>query len=118
MARPSTDITRTLAPREAQALSSRQLETLEMLLGGLSEKQVATAMELSVHTVHVYVKSLYVALGVNSRAELMALFLRYALAAERTTTPARSSTLAPRNTAPTVRPASPARARLRPDRRP
>ena len=42
------------------------------LLGGASEKEIADRMGLSAHTVHQYVKSIYRAFGVRSRAELMA----------------------------------------------
>lgn len=54
------------------SLTPRERETLDMLRGGSSEKVIARAMGLSVHTVHGYVKSLYRKLGVNSRAELLA----------------------------------------------
>lgn len=57
-------------------LSRRERETLDLLLGGLSEKQVAARLDVSVNTVHTYVKSLYRRLGVRSRGELLALMLR------------------------------------------
>ena len=57
-------------------LSPRQAETLNLLLQGQSEKQVARALGVSVHTVHVYVKALYRRFGVSSRAELLALHMR------------------------------------------
>jgi DNA-binding NarL/FixJ family response regulator len=38
---------------------------------GLAEKQVARRLGISVHTVHVYAKSLYRHFHVNSRAELL-----------------------------------------------
>jgi DNA-binding CsgD family transcriptional regulator len=56
-------------------LSNRERDTLALLLQGLSEKQVARQLGLSPHTVHVYVKSLYQAFGVHSRAELLARFV-------------------------------------------
>jgi DNA-binding NarL/FixJ family response regulator len=53
-------------------LSPRQEQTLHLLLKGDSEKQVARKLELSKHTVHVYVKELYRRFEVSSRAELLA----------------------------------------------
>jgi DNA-binding CsgD family transcriptional regulator len=58
------------------ALSPRLRQTLECLLEGDSEKQVAARLGLSRHTVHQYVTDLYRRLGVSSRAELLALCLR------------------------------------------
>jgi DNA-binding CsgD family transcriptional regulator len=63
-------------PRVDPALSPRLAQTLELLLLGRSEKEVATALGLSRHTVHVYVKGLYRRFGVSSRAELLARHLR------------------------------------------
>ena len=57
-------------------LSPRQAETLKLLLQGQSEKQVARALGVSVHTVHVYVKAIYRRFDVSSRAELLALHMR------------------------------------------
>jgi DNA-binding CsgD family transcriptional regulator len=56
-------------------LSPRQVETLQHLLAGRSEKEVAIALGRSVHTVHVYVKEIYGRFGVQSRAELLARFV-------------------------------------------
>jgi DNA-binding CsgD family transcriptional regulator len=57
-------------------LSRRQRETLELLLAGNAEKQIAAQLSISRHTVHVYVKSLYKRFGVNSRPELLAKWVR------------------------------------------
>jgi DNA-binding CsgD family transcriptional regulator len=57
-------------------LSPRQEQTLRHLLAGDSEKQVAHKLELSKHTVHVYVKAIYRRFGVSSRAELLAKHLK------------------------------------------
>ena len=53
-------------------LSPRMEQTLRSLLSGDSEKQVATRMGVSPHTVHVYVKAIYRKYGVSSRGELLA----------------------------------------------
>ena len=47
-------------------------DTLQLLLSGDSEKEVAGKLGLSQHTVHIHVKNLYKRLGVCSRGELMA----------------------------------------------
>jgi DNA-binding CsgD family transcriptional regulator len=51
-------------------------QTLDCLLEGDSEKQVAVRLGLSRLTVHQYVTSLYRHFGVSSRAELLARFIR------------------------------------------
>jgi DNA-binding CsgD family transcriptional regulator len=58
--------------RGGEPLSPRERQTLELLLAGHAEKQVASQLRISRHTVHVYVKSLYKRFGVNSRGELLA----------------------------------------------
>ena len=57
-------------------LSKRLRETLSLLLEGLSEKQVARELDLSVKTVHEYVGMLYKHFQVSSRGELLAYFIR------------------------------------------
>jgi DNA-binding NarL/FixJ family response regulator len=58
-----------------QDLPPRVLQTLEGLLAGQSEKEVAHELGVSPHTVHVYVKSLHKHFGVSSRGELLARFV-------------------------------------------
>jgi DNA-binding CsgD family transcriptional regulator len=55
-----------------EPLSRRERQTLELLLAGNAEKEIAQRLAISRHTVHVYVKSLYKCFGVCSRAELLA----------------------------------------------
>jgi DNA-binding CsgD family transcriptional regulator len=57
-------------------LSKRLRETLELLLQGASEKQVARELDLSIKTVHEYVGMLYKHFQVSSRGELLAYFVR------------------------------------------
>ena len=59
-------------------LSRRLRETLELLLEGMSEKEVARDLNLSAKTVHEYVGMIYKHFQVSSRAELMAYFIRRA----------------------------------------
>lgn len=56
-------------------LSPRLSQTLEALLAGDSEKQIAQKLSISPHTVHVYVKQLYKNFNVSSRGELLARFI-------------------------------------------
>jgi DNA-binding NarL/FixJ family response regulator len=57
-------------------LSPRMRQTLDCLLAGDSEKQIARKLALSPHTVHVYVKALYRGFDVCSRSELLARFVQ------------------------------------------
>lgn len=61
-----------LASPNALALSPRARQTLEHLLAGLSEKQIASKLKLSKNTVHHYVKVIHKHFGVSSRSELLA----------------------------------------------
>jgi DNA-binding CsgD family transcriptional regulator len=61
-----------VAAEDAAGLAPRARATLAHLLVGLTEKQVAERLQVSRHTVHVYVKRIYRHYSVNSRGELMA----------------------------------------------
>ena len=54
------------------ALPPRLSQTLDELLLGKSEKEIAMRLELSRHTIHNYVKALHQRFGVSSRGELLA----------------------------------------------
>jgi DNA-binding CsgD family transcriptional regulator len=56
---------------DAPRLSRREGEVLQCLLRGASEKEVAADLCISPQTVHSYVKTIYQAHGVRSRAELL-----------------------------------------------
>ena len=56
----------------ASDLPPRLAQTLDELLVGSSEKQIAMKLELSRHTIHNYVKALHQRFGVSSRGELLA----------------------------------------------
>jgi DNA-binding NarL/FixJ family response regulator len=53
-----------------QSLPERQQQILEQLLRGDGEKQIARHLGLSIHTVHTYIRRLYLRLNVSSRSEL------------------------------------------------
>lgn len=57
-------------------LSPQELRTLRLLLQGHSEKQVAAELGISVNTVHCYVKRIYLRFGVNTRAELLGIWIK------------------------------------------
>lgn len=57
-------------------LRSQELRTLRLLLEGHSEKEVAAELGISVHTVHCYVKRIYSRFGVNTRAELLGIWIK------------------------------------------
>ncbi len=71
---PSINPTPSAPPVDASAapLPPRLQQTLDHLLTGDSEKQIARKLAISPHTVHVYVKSLYKRFDVSSRGELLA----------------------------------------------
>lgn len=62
-------------PELLRGLAPRLRDTLQGLARGLSEKQLATDLGLSQHTVHDYVKALHRHFGVQSRSELLARYL-------------------------------------------
>jgi DNA-binding NarL/FixJ family response regulator len=53
-------------------LAPRYRRTFDLLLTGLSEKQIAAELGLAPSSLHEYVKVLYRLLGISSRVELMA----------------------------------------------
>lgn len=62
-------------PDPTAGLCPRQRQTLDRLLAGDSEKQIAIRLGVSQHTIHAYVKGLYRHFNVNSRGELLARFV-------------------------------------------
>lgn len=59
----------------AIALTIREKQVLRCLCKGFSEKQVASALKISVNTVHVFVKLIYQKFGVESRSDLLSIFI-------------------------------------------
>lgn len=58
-----------------QKLSPREREAMQLFVAGQTEKDVATLLGRSRHTVHAYVKRIYRTLGVRSRSELRRLLV-------------------------------------------
>ncbi len=65
-----------LVSRNEISLSPRQRQTLDHLLAGDSEKQIAAKLQLSHNTVHHYVKALHRHFNVSSRSELLAKWVK------------------------------------------
>jgi DNA-binding CsgD family transcriptional regulator len=62
-------------PAHVADLTPRQRQVLLLLLSGDSRKQVARKLEISEHTVTDHMKALHRHFNVNSRGELLALFM-------------------------------------------
>jgi DNA-binding NarL/FixJ family response regulator len=63
----------------ANALSLREREVLALLAEGASNKEIAHALALSVHTVKFHVAALIEKLGARSRGEAVAIAIRAGL---------------------------------------
>jgi DNA-binding CsgD family transcriptional regulator len=59
-------------PSPRAGLSPRMRDTLDVLLTGATDKEIAARIAISPHTVRQYVKSILKAYGVSSRAQLIA----------------------------------------------
>jgi len=62
-----------------ETLTARELEVLQLLAEGLSNKRVAARLAISEHTAKFHVNSILGKLGAQSRAEAVALALRQGL---------------------------------------
>lgn len=61
---------------KASTLSSREKEVVQGLVDGLSYKQIANRLNISVGTIFTHIKNIYKKLQVNSKAEVIVKFLR------------------------------------------
>jgi DNA-binding NarL/FixJ family response regulator len=68
-----------LSDELAGTLTSREREVLALLVEGASNKEIAHALTLSVHTVKFHVASLIEKLGARSRVEAVAIAVRAGL---------------------------------------
>jgi len=57
-------------------LSARELEVLQHVMKGSSNKEIASALDLSEHTVNIHVKNILSKLGASGRTEAVALALK------------------------------------------
>lgn len=60
-----------IAELRQKGLSPKEAVVMRALAQGRTEKQVASELGLSYHTVHGHVKGIYRTAGVHSRAELL-----------------------------------------------
>jgi two-component system, NarL family, response regulator YdfI len=63
----------------AEALTRRELEVLQMLASGRSNKEIATRLNISDHTVKFHVASILGKLGASTRTEAVSLGIRRGL---------------------------------------
>ncbi len=69
--RPVAETSENPTGREDLGLTGRQQEVLKLMADGRSAKQIASALNLSIHTVHTHQRNLYRALGVSSSASAL-----------------------------------------------
>lgn len=62
-----------------EPLSARELEILALLAAGLSNKEIANQLSLSVNTIKMYASQIYQKLGVNRRTEAVAQARKFGL---------------------------------------
>ncbi len=60
-------------------LTSRELEVLRLVAAGLGNKQIATRLEISEHTVKFHIASIMGKLGAGSRTEAVTIGIRHGL---------------------------------------
>jgi len=73
---------RTTAPSaERRTLSARERQVAELLVDGASNKVVARALDISVHTAKFHVTAILEKLGARNRADAVAIILREGLVA-------------------------------------
>ena len=76
---PSVAGTETLRGEGARALSPRELEVLQMICSGQSNKEIAAALGLSVNTIAVHRANIMNALGIHKTAELVVYAIQHGL---------------------------------------
>ena len=69
----------TLKGERETGLTVRELEVLQLIVGGLSNKEIATQLNLSANTVAVHRANIMDALGIHKTAELVVYAIRNGL---------------------------------------
>ena len=62
------ELSRKPVPTTAGGLSSRELEVLRLVAGGMTNREIASALVISEHTVRRHLQNLFAKLGVSSRS--------------------------------------------------
>jgi NarL family two-component system response regulator YdfI len=62
-----------------QTLSPREIEVLRMIAEGLANKEIASKLSISDHTVKFHISSIFAKLGASNRAEAVTLGIRLGL---------------------------------------
>lgn len=74
-----TSSARAAAVEPSESLTGRERQVLQMLAGGLGNKEIARRLKISEHTAKFHVASILGKLGVSSRTEAVAVGLRRGL---------------------------------------
>jgi len=76
---PKVEQKNTLRGERNNALTQRELEVLQMIVDGKSNKEIATALDLSANTVAVHRANIMNTLGIHKTAELVVYAIRAGL---------------------------------------
>jgi DNA-binding NarL/FixJ family response regulator len=76
---PQVEQKSVLKGERSAALTQRELEVLQMIVDGKSNKEIATALELSANTVAVHRANIMNSLGIHKTAELVVYAIRNGL---------------------------------------
>lgn len=69
---PEVSIRRAMIQARLDRLTRAQRRVYDYLMEGASEKQAASRLHVSIHTVHSHTKAIYKIFGITTRAELLA----------------------------------------------
>lgn len=76
---PQVEQQTTLKGERSASLTPRELEVLQMIVDGKSNKEIATALDLSANTIAVHRANIMNALGIHKTAELVVYAIRSGL---------------------------------------
>jgi DNA-binding NarL/FixJ family response regulator len=76
---PQLSVTKNLKGERASSLSKRELEILQLIVNGKSNKEIASQLNLSPNTVAVHRANIMDALGIHKTAELVVYAIRHGL---------------------------------------
>jgi DNA-binding NarL/FixJ family response regulator len=74
-----TALEKSATAADAPHLTARELEVLQLIVDGLSNREIAAKLDLSVNTVSVHRTNIMTALGVHKAAELVVYALQHGL---------------------------------------